>query len=137
MRKIIADISALLTFNTLGSMIVEIFIAGMTINQSVHARLIAVPVILIVAAPYGLLRDWLFKITKANEKGRVRKGIADILAFAAVQCPQYLLVLKLSGASTHQMITACGTVTVLSAFAGRPMGLFLELSRWIFKVEKT
>jgi hypothetical protein len=133
MRKIISDISAVLTFNTLGSMIVELFIAGLTLNQSVHARLIAVPVILVVAWPYGRLRDWLFKVMKANERGMIRKGVADILAFICVQVPQYLLVLKLSGASTHQMITACGTVTILSAFAGRPMGLFLEFSRWIFR----
>jgi hypothetical protein len=132
MRKIIANIFAVLTFNTLGSMIVEILIAGLTLNQSVHARLIAVPVILIVAWPYGLLRDWLFKVTKANEKGMIIKGATDILAFVCVQVPQYMLVLKLSGASTQQMITACGTVTALSAFAGRPMGLFLEFSRWIF-----
>ena len=136
MRKIIADIFALLTVNTLGAMIVEIFIAGMTLNQSMHTRLIAIPVIIIAAWPYGRLRDWIFRVMKADEKGMVYKGIADILAFIGVQVPQYLIVLKLSGATLQQMITACGMVTILSAFAGRPMGLFLDFSRWLFKVPK-
>lgn len=136
MRRIIADITAVLTFNTLGSMFVEILIAGMTFNQSMHARLIAVPVIIILAWPYGLIRDRYFRVFKAEERGMVYKCIADILAFISVQVPQYLFVLKLSGATLNQMITACGVVTILSAFAGRPMGLFLDFSRWIFRVQK-
>jgi hypothetical protein len=136
MRKIIASIFALLTINTLGAMVVEIFIAGMAFNQSLNARLIAIPVIIIVAWPYGQLRDWLFKVMKAEEKGMVYKSLADILAFIGVQVPQYLFVLKLSGATTQQMITACGMVTALSGFAGRPTGLFLDFSRWLFKVKK-
>jgi hypothetical protein len=136
MRKIFANIFALLTVNTLGAMVVEIFVAGMTFNQSLHARLIAVPVIIVAAWPYGQLREWLFKVMKADEKGMVYKGLADILAFIGVQVPQYLFVLKLSGATLQQMITACGMVTALSAFAGRPTGLFLDFSRWLFRVKK-
>jgi hypothetical protein len=136
MRKIIADIFALLVFSTLGSMIVEILIAGMAFNQSLRVRLTAVPFIVIFARPYGLFRDWVFKVTRANQKGKVRKALADILAFASFQVPQYTLVLKLSGANFHQIIAACGTATLLSLFAGRPMGIFLEFSRWLFKIKK-
>jgi hypothetical protein len=133
-RKAVADISALLTVNTLGSMVVEVFIAGMTFHQSLHARLTAIPIIIILARPYGLFRDWVFKTMRANEKGRVVKGLADILAFVAMMVPQYMLVLTLSGANLRQMVTACTVVTVLSTFAGRPVGLFLELFRKLFKV---
>ncbi len=136
MRRIIADITAVLLFNTLGSMFVEILVAGMTVNQSLRARLIAVPVIIILAWPYGLIRDKYIRFFRADEKGLFYRFIADILAFMTVQVPQYLFVLKLSGATLNQMITACGTITILSAFAGRPMGLFLDISRWIFRVQK-
>jgi len=120
MRKIIADIFALLVFATLGSMGVEIFIAGMTLHQSVRARLTAMPIILITARPYGMYRDWMFRVTGAKEAGRLRKALADIMAFVSFQVPQYLLVLKIAGANLHQMAAACGTAVVLSAFAGRP-----------------
>jgi hypothetical protein len=136
MRKALADITALLVVATFGSMVVEIFIAGLTVMQSVRARLTAMPIILITARPYGLFRDWVYKRMKAGEKGRFRKALADILAFALFMVPQYFLVLKLSGANLRQIITACGTATVLSVFAGRPMGLCLEFSRRLFRVKE-
>jgi len=54
----------------------------------------------------------------------VYKCIADILAFITVQVPQYLFVLKLS-VHVKADDTACGVVTILRFFAGRPMDFFL------------
>jgi hypothetical protein len=134
MKRIIADVIAVLIFNTVCSMIIEIFLAGMTVNQSIHARLIAIPVILILARPYGLFRDWINRVLKSAERGRGMKIIADVIAFVAIQVPQYSMVLKLSGANLHQIITACSSATVLMAIGGRPMGIFLDFTRWLFRV---
>ncbi|HEY9159789.1 MAG TPA: L-alanine exporter AlaE [Desulfomonilia bacterium] len=135
MKRIFADVIAVLTFNTVCSMIIEIFLAGMTVNQSIHARLIAIPVILILARPYGLFRDWINRILKSGERGRAMKITADVIAFVAMQVPQYSIVLKLSGANLHQIITACSSATVLMAIGGRPMGIFLDFTRWLMRVD--
>ena len=136
MRRFFADTFAMITFSTVVGMVIEILVSGMTLGQSVQARLTAIPANLLTARLYGMFRDWMFRLVRANEGGQVRKGIADILAFVLFQVPLYATILATSGANVRQIATACGTVTILSAFMGRPYGIFLDFSRWLFRIKK-
>ena len=136
MRRFFADTFAMITFSTVVGMVIEILISSMTFGQSVQARLIAIPANLLSARLYGMFRDWIFRLMKADKGGQVRKGVADILAFVLFQVPLYATILATSGANLHQIATACGTVTIFSVFMGRPYGFFLDLSRKLFKIEK-
>ena len=136
MRRFFADTFAMITFSTVVGMVIEILISGMTLGQSVQARLAAIPANLLTARPYGIFRDWVFRLMRANEGGHVRKGIADILAFVFFQVPLYVIILATAGANVRQIATACGTITILSAFMGRPYGIFLDFSRWLFRIKK-
>lgn len=135
MRSFVADTFAMIAFSTVVGMAIEILVSGMTLGQSGQARLTAVPLNLLTARLYGVFRDWIFKITKANNGGQVRQGLADILAFVVFQVPLYALILALSGATWVQIIAACGTIALFSGFMGRPYGIFLEFSRWLFRVK--
>ncbi|MFH0928075.1 MAG: L-alanine exporter AlaE [bacterium] len=137
MRRFLADTFAMIAFSTVVGMVTEIFISGMTLNQSIHARLVSMPVNLLTAKLYGMFRDWTFKQTRANEGGPIRKGFADILAFVFFQVPLYATVLSTSGANLHQIATACGTVTIFSVFAGRPYGIFLDMSRSLLRIKNS
>jgi len=136
MRRFFVDTFAMITFSTVVGMMIEIFISGMTLGQSMQARLTAIPVNLLTARLYGIFRDWILQVMRTNEGGQVKKGIADILAFILFQVPLYAIILATSGANIRQIATACGTITILSAFMGRPYGIFLDFSRWLFRIKK-
>jgi len=137
MRKFLADTFTMITFSTVVGMVIEILISGMTLGQSVQARLTAIPANLLTARLYGMFRDWVFRLMRVNEGGQVRKGITDILAFVLFQVPLYATILATSGANVRQITMACGTVTIFSAFMGRPYGIFLDFSRWwLFRIKK-
>ncbi|MBI5188923.1 MAG: L-alanine exporter AlaE [Nitrospirae bacterium] len=126
----------MITFSTVVGMVIEIFVSGMTLGQSAQARLTAIPANLLTARLYGIFRDWVFRLMRAHEGGQVREGIADIMAFILFQVPLYATILAISGANVHQIATACGTVTILSVFMGRPYGIFLDFSRWLFRIKR-
>jgi hypothetical protein len=132
MRRFVADTLALVVFSTVAGMFVELVIAQMTLTQSVRARVTAIPIILVTARPYGVFRDWVFRLSKANTGGQVRRALADIGTFVAFQVPVYATVLLSAGANLRQVAVACATATVILAISGRPYGLFLELCRRLF-----
>lgn len=136
MHRFLADTFAMIIFSTVVGMVIEILISGMTLGQSMQVRLTAIPTSLLTARLYGMFRDWMFQLMRANKGGQVKKGIADILAFVLFQIPLYVTILAISGANARQIATACGTVTIFSAFMGRPYGIFLDFSRWLFKIKK-
>lgn len=135
MRRFLSDTFAMIVFSTVFGMAIEVLISGMTFGQSIQARATAIPANLITARPYGIFRDWVFRTMDADNGSELRKGIADILAFVLFQIPLYATILWSSGASWYQIASACSSVTVLSVFMGRPYGLFLDFSRWLFSTK--
>ena len=134
MRAFLADTFALLVFSTVSGMFAELVIADMTLTQSAQARVTAIPIMLVTARPYGVFRDWVFKLIGANTGGRVRQALADIGAFVAFQLPVYATILLLSGANLRQVAAACATAAIILAISGRPYGIFLEMCRRLFGV---
>jgi hypothetical protein len=133
-RKFYSDIFAMVIFSTVVGMIVEIYISGLALLQSVQARATAAPMNIITARPYGIYRDWLFRAFKAKNASQWIKGYLDILAFVTFQVPLYASILFTTGASGKQILISCSTLLALSFIIGRPYGLFLSLFRWLFKV---
>lgn len=134
MRKFLADTVALIAYSTVAGFLIELLIAGMTLAQSAQARLTAIPIVVLTARPYGLYRDWVFRVSHANQSRQLGQAIADIVAFVTFQIPVYILILLLAGASITQMIAACSSSVGIMVVSGRPYGLFLELCRRIFRV---
>ncbi len=129
----LADTVAMVLFSFGTGMVIEILIAGMTVAQSLTSRVVAIPMNLITARPYGLYRDAIMKAVK-TENTVLKVGI-DVLIFTSFQIPVYIFVLLLSGANFEQILKACSSVIVFFVVLGRPYGLFLDFCRRIFKVE--
>ena len=134
MLAIVADVIAMVLFSTIIGMAIELLLSGLTLTQSLQSRLTAIPLNLITARPYGLWRDWVGRRFKVESGGQIRQAIADTLAFLLFQVPLYFGILLLSGAHWKQALVACGTITLLSSFLGRPYGLWLDAIRRIFRV---
>ena len=126
-RETIADTFALITFGLVVGMTVELFVAGLTIEQSLHSRLWSIPSNMLIARPYGIYRDWIMGF--GGKGGPIRYAIQDIVAFLSFQMPVYALLVSTSGASLEQVITAClGQLGALILMA-RPYGIYMQLCR--------
>ena len=132
-RLFLADTLAMVVFSFTTGMVIELLIAGMTLAQSLTSRIVAIPVNLVTARPYGLYRDFLFK--RIRSKNRILKGGIDILIFTSFQIPVYIFVLLFAGANAEQIVKACSSVVVFFLILGRPYGLCLDFCRTIFRVE--
>ena len=131
-RETIADTFALITFGLVVGMSVELFVAGLSIEQSLHSRLLSIPVNLMIARPYGLFRDWIMMVGHSERGGFLRHAVLDIVSFITFQMPIYGLLVATSGASLEQVIAACvGQLGALILMA-RPYGMYMQWCRLWF-----
>lgn len=135
MHKFLVDTFALVVFSTVAGALTEYFIANLTIAQVVQTRIVALPVIIATARPYGIYRDWLQeKFKSTSDPGAIRATLQDMFAFVSFQVPVYAANLLIAGASLTQILAATGSALVILLVTGRPYGLFLEFCRRLFKV---
>lgn len=132
-RLFLADTLAMVVFSFATGMVIELLIAGMTLVQSLTSRVVAIPMNLITARPYGLYRDAIVKYI--NIENKKLRSVVDIFIFTSFQIPVYIFALLVSGANFEQIVKACSSVIVFFVVLGRPYGLFLDFCRRIFKVE--
>ena len=133
MRRFLADTTAMLVFSTVAGMFTEIVVAGLSVQQSLYARLTALPIILITGRPYGRYRDWICRCCRAEE-GVARRLIADTTALISFQLPLYWITLAAVGATLWQIAAASVTAIVILSVSGRPFGAMLDLFRRLFGV---
>lgn len=133
-RNAMADTFAMVVYCTVVNMLIEIFLSGMSFEQSLSSRLVAIPVNILIACPYGIYRDFFMRqARKMNNKGWT-KTIADILAYITFQSPVYAAILWVIGADWHQIVAAVSSNMVISMMMGAVYGYFLDYCRRLFKV---
>ena len=135
-KEAFADTFALITFSLVVGMSVELFIAGLTIEQSLHSRLLSIPVNMVIARPYGIYRDWLMALRFAGSNGFIGNTLMDVFAFLTFQMPVYAFLVGTSGAGFDAVVTACMGQLGAMLVMGRPYGIWLQLCRkWFRPVE--
>lgn len=125
----LADTTALILFFTTTGTINERFIAGMTWDQVLHARLLGAVLMIPVARPYGLWRDWLMK--RAGP-GRASMLLWDSIALVSFQVPIYAAIIAFSGASGGGLVRGTLGAALMMLLLGRPYGAFLNGVRKVF-----
>jgi hypothetical protein len=134
MRRYLADTFAMVMFSTIVGASVELGLAGLTLGQSVRIRLAAIPVMLLSGRPYGVYRDWLFKLFGNKTMSQLKALAIDTLANTTFQVPLYACLLVVNGATIGQVLTAVSSIIVVTILSGRPYGLFLLWCRRLFGV---
>ncbi len=133
-RHAAADTFAMVVFCFLSGMLIEIFISGMTFQQSLASRTLSIPVNIAIAWPYGLFRDFMLKQARRFSTGSLMKNIADLAAYVLFQSPVYAGILYSVGASTDQIVTAVTSNAIISCGMGVLYGYFLDTCRRWFRV---
>ncbi|WP_370630658.1 L-alanine exporter AlaE [Photobacterium sp. WH24] len=133
-RNAAADTFAMVVFCFITGMMIEVFISGMTFQQSLASRTLSIPVNIAIAWPYGVFRDWMIRQgAKLSSLGRM-KFVSDMLAYVLFQSPVYAAILWFVGAEPEQIMTAVATNALVSGVLGGVYGQFLEVCRRMFRV---
>lgn len=133
-RNAAADTFAMVVFSFIVGMIIEIFISGMSFDRSLASRIVAIPVNVITAYPYGMYRDFIISLISKRTQSKLLKRIADTFSYVSFQSPVYALILVAVGADFQQIITAVLSNAVISCCIGFIYGQFLDICRKLFKV---
>lgn len=128
-----ADTLALILFFTVTGILNERFIAGMTWEQVLHARILGAGLMVVSGRPYGIWRDWIMGFSGTSRGARVAW---DSLALVSFQVPIYVAILGISGANGEELLYGSLGVTVIMLTLGRPYGAFLNLVRGWFGLPK-
>lgn len=134
LRHAVADTFAMVVYCTVVNMMIEIFLSGMTFQQSLSSRLVAIPVNIIIAVPYGFYRDFAMRRARRISASGWMKNIADVVAYVTFQSPVYVAILLVVGADWHQIAAAVSSNIVVSMMMGAAYGYFLDYCRRLFRV---
>jgi hypothetical protein len=134
-RHAAADTFAMVVFCFVAGMLIEIFLSGMSFEQSLASRLVSIPVNIAIAWPFGLYRDWILTLgLRLPLPLRVDRSLRDIVAYVSFQTPVYIAILYAVGASHEQVAMAAITNAFVSCGMGFVYGYFLDLCRRWFRV---
>lgn len=134
LRHAVADTFAMVVYCTVVNMMIEIFLSGMTFQQSLSSRLVAIPVNIIIAVPYGFYRDFAMRQARRISSTGWMKNIADVVAYVTFQSPVYVAILLVVGADGQQIAAAVSSNIVVSMMMGAAYGYFLDYCRRLFRV---
>lgn len=126
-RAFFADTTALILFFTTTGLINERFIAGMSWDQVLHARILGAALMVPVGRPYGLWRDYVMR--RAQADNRLSQVLWDSIALVSFQVPIYAAIIAVSGASGRGLWLGILGATVMMLVLGRPYGAFLNAVR--------
>ncbi|WP_072570061.1 MULTISPECIES: L-alanine exporter AlaE [unclassified Enterobacter] len=134
LRHAVADTFAMVVYCSVVNMLIEIFLSGMSFEQSLSSRLVAIPVNILIAWPYGLYRDAIMRMARRYTPAGWMKNLADIAAYVTFQSPVYVAILLTVGADWHQIAAAVSSNIVVSMLMGAVYGYFLDYCRRLFRV---
>ncbi|QJQ15654.1 L-alanine exporter AlaE [Enterobacter hormaechei] len=134
LRHAVADTFAMVVYCSVVNMLIEIFLSGMSFEQSLSSRPVAIPVNIMIAWPYGLYRDAVMRLARRISPAGWVKNLADVLAYVTFQSPVYVVILLTVGADWHQIAAAVSSNIVVSMLMGAVYGYFLDYCRRLFKV---
>ncbi|WP_299014470.1 L-alanine exporter AlaE [uncultured Photobacterium sp.] len=133
-RNAAADTFAMVIFSFVTGMLIEVFVSGMSFEQSLASRTLSIPVNIAIAWPYGVFRDFFVRNGNRLSPTSWMKWLSDMVAFVLFQSPVYAGILWVVGADVDQIITAVTSNAVVSGMLGVVYGQFLDLCRRMFRV---
>ncbi|MFC6981229.1 L-alanine exporter AlaE [Microbulbifer taiwanensis] len=110
---------------------IELVLAGMSWQEHLKVRLLAVIFNTLIARPFSLYRNWV--MGRFGGRGTLHAYLVDTFVFLSFQLPLYLGNMYLGGASWAEMATASATFMLIAGALGRPYGIYLDWLRRVWK----
>lgn len=129
-RELLLDVFAMNSFSWAIAIPIEVVLAGMSWQEHLKVRLMAVIFNTMIARPFGLYRNWV--TNRFGGRGALKAYLVDTFVFLSFQFPLYLGNMLLSGASWMEIATASATFMLIAGSLGRPYGIYLDWLRRIW-----
>lgn len=134
LRHAVADTFAMVVYCSVVNMCIEVFLRN-ELRTVFYSRLVAIPVNILIAWPYGMYRDLFMRAArKVSPSGWIK--IWRISRHVTFQSPVYVAILLVVGADWHQIMAAVSSNIVVSMLMGAVYGYFLDYCRRLFKVSR-
>ncbi|WP_226665300.1 L-alanine exporter AlaE [Microbulbifer aggregans] len=132
-REWLLDVFAMNSFSWAIAIPIELLLAGMSWNEHLKVRLLAVFFNTVIARPFSLYRNWV--VSHMGGTGALRNYMVDTFVFLSFQLPLYIINMALGGASLVEIATASGVFVLIAGALGRPYGMYLDCLRrlWLNK----
>lgn len=137
LRETLLDIFALNSYSWLLSIPIELWLAGMSLQEHLQVRMLAVLINTLIARPFTLYREQFLLhyrrllLGSASMNG-LQAYLADTLVFISFQLPLYIANMWLGGADVPEIVAASGTFLLIAGAIGRPYGAYLDWLRRAF-----
>ncbi|SEA42281.1 L-alanine exporter AlaE [Microbulbifer marinus] len=130
-RELFLDIFAMNSFSWAIAVPIELLLAGMSWQEHLKVRLLAVIFNTVIARPFSLYRLWV--VNRFGGGGVLNAYLVDTFVFLSFQFPLYLSNMLLGGANWGEIATASITFMLIAGALGRPYGIYLDWLRrvWI------
>lgn len=123
-RHAAADTFAMVVFCFVTGMIIEIFVSGMTFQQSLASRTLSIPVNIAIAWPYGVFRDYVLRQGRRISPTGWMKNLSDLVAYVLFQSPVYAAILFTVGRFYRSNHYCCGHQCIGVVWNGCVVRLF-------------
>lgn len=138
LRSLLVDVFAMVVYGFFTGIAVEVLLSGMSLQQSLWSRLLAIPVNVIIAWPFSQYRDVVLRLALLYwPKQFWTRNVADLLSYVSFQSPIYAVILFAVGAEYRLLLTALASNAIASMVLGVAYGYFLEYCRRLFRVSRT
>ncbi len=140
-RPIAADWTARIIFSFITGTVIEVPIAGLTLRQSLLGRCVMMPLILGLSTPYRWWRRYCLKRFKVLDAKGFRQKLKQFAVETAAYSIFYLGIygtrLWLFGATGHQVLIACATLSLTIAPLGIPFGIWADFVTYkLFRIPR-
>ncbi len=139
-RTAVADTVGNVTYPLIVASAID-YASGLNLTGIVAARASGIPLNVATGRPYGWWREQVCRLTNTTEKsGRVRKTLADLLAFNTFQVPLYAGLVAFGSYVSEGKIdwekakNGATYLAGISPLIGPTMGLYMDLMRRFFGV---
>ncbi|WNZ56761.1 L-alanine exporter AlaE [Microbulbifer sp. MKSA007] len=123
------DIFAMNSFSWAVAIPIELILAGMSWNEHLKVRLMALVFNTLIARPFSMYRNWI--VNRFGGGGFINAYLVDTFVFLSFQFPLYMANMRLGGASWDEIATASITFMLIAGALGRPYGIYLD---WVRRV---
>jgi hypothetical protein len=124
------DTSAMVTFFIPVCMANDIFIGGMTVEQSLKARGIGTLMNITTGRIYGKFRDYARKFVGTSDNSSSLRALAtDAAALTVFTFPLNTALFFMSGGEAKNFIAWTLSVSTIAVVSGRPYGIYLDWLR--------
>ena len=128
-QSLLLDVFAMNSFSWAIAIPIELILAGMSMQEHIKVRLMAVVFNTLIARPFSLYRHWV--ANRFGGRGVVHDYLVDTFVFLSFQFPLYLCNMLLGGASWVEIGTASITFMLIAGALGRPYGIYLD---WLQRI---